>query len=241
MRQRSPNRHPDLATWPKARYPLDMWLKPSSVALLLLTCALPPAVQAHPHIFVDTSLALRIDDQGQLLGVEVSWAYDDFYSLLIFEDRQLDADFDGELTAAELQQLEAFDMQWDADFAGDIFLTQQDAPIALDGPEHLATEVSAGRITTRHFRPLSVPVPADQIVIQAYDPTYYTAYTVATRVSLPGGSPCSATVEAPNLDQAYTLVEETLYSLSSLEAEENYPEIGKSFADTVRIICDHGS
>lgn len=212
------------------RYLWDM-----RITALFLAALSAPAVQAHPHVFVDTSLALRIDATGQLLGVEVTWSYDDYYSFLILTDLALDEDADGELTAPELAELSGFDLQFNTEFKGDTYVTYDDIELPLGSPEHLETSVSLGRITTRHFRPLAHPAPADGLLIEAYDPTYYTAYTVDMRVATP--APCLAHVTPPNLDQAYTLVEETLYAMSAREAEENFPRIGRSFADKIHITC----
>ncbi len=218
-----------------------MRIKPFLAPLALAAAFAPAMTVAHPHVFVDLSLALRIDDQGQLQGLEVTWAYDDFYSLIIFEDRALDNDFDGELNTQELQQLQGFDLNWSEGYEGDTYVTRSEIPLALAAPQHMETTVSAGRITSTHFRPLAEPQDVDGLTIQVYDPTYYTAYTVGTRVRLPSASKCAASVQEPNLDQAYTLVEESLYSLSTEEAEDAFPEIGQSFADTIRISCAHGS
>ncbi|MQY42869.1 DUF1007 family protein [Epibacterium sp. SM1969] len=207
-------------------------------AFLLAALASPlsaPAVQAHPHVFVDTEIALRIDAAGQLLGVEVSWSYDDYYSFLVLTDLELDNDADGELTAPELATLAGFDLQLSEDFEGDTYVSYDDIALPLGAPEHLETNVSLGRITTRHFRPLLHPAPADGLLIEAYDPSYFIAYTVDMRVTTP--APCQAHVTPPNLDQAYTLVEETLYAMSARDAEENFPRIGRSFADKIHISC----
>src|SRR6056297_2811011 len=68
---------------------------------LLLTTLCAPAAWAHPHVFVDVTLRFLPDAEGRLTGVEVTWAYDDFFSLLVLEDRGLDADGDMILTEAE--------------------------------------------------------------------------------------------------------------------------------------------
>ncbi len=216
---------------------LRMFIRSRAPAIFALPfvslCA--PAL-AHPHIFVETGFALHINGSGEITGVDVTWSYDDFYSLLIFEDLLLDNDFDGKLTDAELGQLQGFDLNWQPDFAGDLYLTHGAAPVELGRPEHRATEVRNGRITTRHFRPLPQPIAANGVTLQAYDPTYYTAYTVALGVELASGD-CQASITAPDLNQAYTLVEELLYSMPAQDAEDAYPEVGQSFADTIQITC----
>ncbi|MBE1294942.1 DUF1007 family protein [Phycobacter azelaicus] len=205
------------------------------LAGLALLAGAPVNVQAHPHVFVDTGLALSIDAQGRLEAVEVTWAYDDFYSLLVFEDLGLDNDMDGLLNTAELGLLKGFDLNWVVGFEGDIYLRRGDTPISLLPPEHISTEVVDGRIITRHRRPLAGPVSADGVVIKAYDPTYYTAYTVNQGVTAGGG--CDVDITPPDLDRAYTLVEELLYAMPADQAEEAYPEVGAAFADTVHVIC----
>lgn len=203
--------------------------------LLALALLAPAGAGAHPHIFVDTGMKLVVSDGGQLQAVEITWAYDEFYSLLIFEDRGLDSDFDGSLTAEELAQLQGFDLAWSEGFQGDTYLTLGGEALGLGAPEHLSTEVKDGRITTRHRRVLTQPQAADGVVIKAYDPTYYTAYTVNQGLEVSGG--CQGSITPPNLDQAYTLVEELLYAMPANQAEEAYPEVGEAFADTVRLSC----
>lgn len=194
-----------------------------------------PAAVGHPHVFVATGLAAVTDGAGQLLGVEVTWEYDEYYSLLILEDLGLDEDFDGLLSAEELAALQGFDLNWQAGFEGDTYLTSGGAALALGAPEARDTTMAEGRIRSRHFRPLARPAAAEGVVIQAYDPTYYSAYTLSLGVE--AGAGCRAEVTPPDLDQAYSLVEELLYAMPADQAEDSFPEVGAAFADTVRLTC----
>ncbi|KIC21657.1 DUF1007 family protein [Leisingera sp. ANG-Vp] len=202
---------------------------------LAVSLLAPAAAGSHPHIFVDTAVKVVVSEAGELQAVEITWAYDEFYSLLIFEDRALDSDYDGTLTAEELAQLQGFDMSWVEGYEGDTYLTLDGEALALGAPEHLSTEVADGRITTRHRRALVQPQAADGVVIKAYDPTYYTAYTVNRGLEVTGG--CQGSITPPNLDQAYTMVEELLYAMPAEQAEESYPKVGEAFADTLRLSC----
>ncbi|UWQ46984.1 DUF1007 family protein [Leisingera aquaemixtae] len=205
------------------------------IPLLAAAVLAPQDAGSHPHIFVDTALKVIVSDSGQLEAVEITWAYDEFYSLLIFEDRGLDGDYDGALTAQELAKLRGFDMAWVEGFQGDTYLTRAGVVLELGAPEHLATEVADGRITTRHRRVLAEPQAADGVMIKAYDPGYYTAYTMTGGLEVSGG--CQASVTPPDLDAAYTKVEELLYAMPADQAEDAYPEVGEAFADTVRLSC----
>jgi ABC-type uncharacterized transport system substrate-binding protein len=201
-------------------------------AALALTLAAPWA-QAHPHVFVKTGLKLLADDDGRLIGVEVSWTYDDFYSLLLLEDMGLDPDGDGQLTDAELAQLDGFDLNWIEGYLGDLYLTVDQAHITLEPPQGRGTDVVAGQIVSRHFRGFA-PV-SGTVVVKAYDPTFYTAYDLQGGVIVPDG--CKVVVEPANLDRAYTMVEEALYANPAMPDDE-FPEVGEAFADVVEVTCN---
>ena len=203
-------------------------LIPAAFGLLLAA----PIAQAHPHVFVETGLKLVSDDAGRLVGIEVSWTYDDFYSLLLLEDMGLDPDGDGALSAEDLARLDGFDLQWIEGFQGDLYLTADGAPVELAHPEGRGTDVVAGRIITRHFR--SFAPQEGEVIVKAYDPTFYTAYDLEGGVSVPDA--CSLTIQPADLDRAYTMVEEALYKNPAMPDDE-FPEVGEAFADTVQVSC----
>ncbi len=195
-----------------------------------MLCA--PAAGAHPHIFVDTALRLVTDEAGQITGVEVSWTYDELYSLLVLEDMELDDDYDGVLTEAELKTLHGFDMNWVAGFAGDLYASDGADDLALGPPQPRDTAFEDGKIVTRHYRALEAgPVPT--ITLRAYDPTFYTAYDLTGGVHAPEG--CNVAIDRPDLDAAYAVVEEKLKDLPP--DPDDYPAVGDLFADTVRVTC----
>ncbi|WP_299729984.1 DUF1007 family protein [uncultured Tateyamaria sp.] len=204
-------------------------------APLLALCLffVPTLGQAHPHVFIDASLRAVVDADGMFKGLEVQWAYDDFYSLLIFADLELDSDGDGRLRPDEVKRLEGFDLQWVDGYEGDSYASLNGRPVALGAPQSRGTRVEGGRIITTHFRPANAPAAGLQI--KAYDPTFYTAYELAGQVEVDG--PCTARIEAADLDAAYTKLEELLYATPESEATDYYPEVGESFADTVMLSC----
>lgn len=201
--------------------------------LVLLVPVLPVAATAHPHIFIDTKLRLQLGADGSFEGIEISWTYDDFYSLLLLTDMGLFTDASGALDDSGLAELDGFDMQWVEGFAGDTFATRDGLPVTLGPPEGRGVSVENGLITSVHYRRASGPM--DGLVIKAFDPTFYTAYSLIGPVEV--DADCSVTVEAPDLDAAYTMVEQLLYATPAADAEDNFPEVGEAFADTVRVSC----
>ena len=195
---------------------------------------LPTGALPHPHIFVETGLVPVLDGNGRLTGVEVTWRYDALYSLLVLEDLELDDDYDGKLTEDELRQLAGFDQNWVEGYAGDLTVHQGAMMLTLGPPEARGTEFADGMITSRHFRKIQGGVAGQPWLLQAFDPTYYTAYDLGLGVKVPEG--CDVSVTAADLERAYTLVEEALYATPA-DPEGNFPEVGEAFADKVELSC----
>ncbi|MDT8329245.1 MAG: DUF1007 family protein [Roseovarius sp.] len=189
---------------------------------------------AHPHIFVDVALRFSADAEGRLAGVEVTWSYDDFFSLMILSDMGLDPDGDGVLSAAELAKLKGFDLvEWPEGFEGDLFIYQGETKIALDHPVPTGVVVNEGRITATHTRSFGPP-SGDTLRIEAYDPTYYVAYSLAGPITLPGG--CTHTITKPDLDESQETFRQML---SSMTAEQEFAgvDVGNLYSDSLSVTC----
>ncbi|MCC1493221.1 DUF1007 family protein [Cognatishimia sp. F0-27] len=202
------------------------------VVLCAATLATSPVAVAHPHVFVDTTLAVVVED-GRAVRVDVTWRWDDFFSLLIFADKGLDPDGDAVLTQAELDQLQGFDFEvWPEGFEGDLYAyAAGDVKIPLEYPVIGEISVEEGRIVSRHSRALDAP--ADGLELLQYDPTYYVAYSVVPRVDVSDG--CEAEVVPHDAEAAAEIVEEELNTMP--EDMFEIMQVGRHFADRVRISC----
>ncbi len=219
-------------------------LRPYLSACLIAAGA--PAT-AHPHVFIDTSLEFIFDDKGRVAAVKVAWVYDEFTSMLTLSDKGLDPDGDGKLTAEEEAQLSGFDMQWDADFAGDLYLLDgvDGAPLALGRPEGWSARAFGGQIISTHLRHLSEPwTPGEKpLVAQVYDPTYYSSYTILGTPLLTGREDCAATVFEPDLGAAEKVLQEALGEYTADQSglvEQDFPHVGAVFAEEARVTCGGG-
>ena len=207
--------------------------------VMFLLSALPLA--AHPHIFVDTGLDLRFDADGRLTEVRVTWAYDDFYSLLITEDRGLDPDFDGVLTDAEKADLQGFDMNWSEGFNGDLVILQDGEALALSGPMQATAVYAEGRITTTHVRKVKDASATAEIEVKPYDRTFYTAYDVTLPVTIEGTEACRHRIKIPDMDAGLTALSAQLSELDADMTEEEaaaMPDVGVLLSSTVVVTCD---
>lgn len=201
---------------------------------------MPGLVAAHPHIFIETRVEVVLNDQGQVLGVEIEWTYDEFFSLILLEDLELDADLDFVLTAEEQGILEAEVMGWPAHFSGDLLVEGPQGAAELGMREKHTVNYVDGRVVEQHFRPLKEPLSAvDGASVRVFDPTYYTAYVLTGDITMTGFEGCEALVTPADLDAAYSLIDELLYGTPAdqLDPDDPFPEVGANFADMITVTC----
>ena len=205
-----------------------------------LACCLPAAsAVAHPHVFVVTAVNVIYED-GRPAAVELSWIYDEYFSLLLTADLGIDLDGDLVLTSEEEAILASAVTDWPADFDGDLEVMQDGSVLSLGPKRDHRMEFRDGIVHEIHTRPLPEGLPDTDLTVRVYDPNYYTAYEVAEPVLVTGAEGCAATVTPPNLYEAYALVEELLYGrpASDVGPGEKFPEVGVKFAATITVSCD---
>lgn len=198
--------------------------------------ALPTLGFAHPHIFVDTDMILRVDEEGALYEVELAFAYDEFFSLLIIEDMGVDPDGDGILTEAEKAKLFGFDVaNWPDGFEGDFYVGVNGENVSMQRSMAIGLDVVDGKLVATQTRPIPF-VEASQAVIRQYDPTFYVHYTLQN-VSVEG--PCESKIDAHDPSAGDRAVEEALKTVSDDVIDTL--ELGIYYADTIRLTCSAGS
>ena len=172
--------------------------------MTLFSCLAAGPALAHPHVFIDTGIEIILNDRNEATGLRISWTYDDLYSLYIVGDMGLDPDWDGTLTPEEVAQLSGFDMKWIEGFEGDTYALMAGVPLKLSGPRDWTAGYAGGKITSTHVRDFATPVPVAEVplIVQAYDPGYYSAYTIPGDPVVTGGAGCTAQVFVPDLDEA---------------------------------------
>lgn len=207
---------------------------------LALVAGLADPALSHPHIYIDTGVEVLFDSEGRATAVEVTWVYDEFYSLSVLAELGLDPDGDGALTEPELAAISGFDMNWIEGFAGDTYVLADDLPVALGPPRDWSAGYSDGRLLSTHLRDLNPVVDPRKarLVVQAYDPGFYSAYTIVGPAVLTGIAGCSAAIYGPDLDAADEQLRAALAEYGADEdVELDFPAVGAAFADEVRVSC----
>ncbi len=209
------------------------------MAFLSLCLVAGPAL-AHPHVFIDTRIEVILNDRNEATGLRVSWTYDDLYSLYIVGDMGLDTDWDGKLTTEEEAKLSGFDMEWIEGFEGDTYPLMAEKPLVLSAPRDWTAAYGEGKITSTHVRDFAAPVPVGDVplVVQVYDPGYYTAYSIPFDPVVTGGTGCLAQVYVPDMDSASEALQAALAEYTpDVDLEAEFPAVGANFAEEVRVTC----
>lgn len=206
----------------------------------LVAATAGPAV-AHPHVFIDATVEVIFDAEGRASALRIGWTYDDLFSLVMVEERGLDPDYDGTLTAEETARLSGFDMNWDPGFPGDTYALLGEAPLDLSRPKDWTAVYADGRITSTHLRSFDQPVDlgAGPLVVQVYDPGFYTAYGIVGTPVLTGREGCVAEVFEPDRAAADAILTAAIEELAgSPDVEGDFPAVGAAYAEEVRVTCD---
>ncbi|WP_181318169.1 DUF1007 family protein [Pseudogemmobacter blasticus] len=212
-----------------------------ALALTIAAALLPQGAAAHPHVWIDTTVEVVLDDADRAVAVRIGWTYDSFFSLSVIADRGFDTDGDGQLSAAEVAALAGFDMQWPPGVPGDTYALTETRDLVLGPPEDWTAAYDGERITTTHLRRLPEPVEigTGTFFVQVYDTGFYTAYTIVGHPLLTGGTgACKAQAWEPDLDAADEALKEALKEYSAdQDVEADFPAIGRAYAEEVRVTC----
>ncbi|TGD44145.1 DUF1007 family protein [Pseudotabrizicola sediminis] len=212
-------------------------LRAVCVAVIL---SAPVGAAAHPHVFIDATIEVIFDAEGRAEAVRIGWTYDSLFSMTYVAEQGLDPDFDGVLTPEEEAALAGFDMEWHAEFAGDTYALLGDVPLGLSQPVESTAAYQDGSLVSTHLRRLSEPVALGEgeLVVQVYDPSFYTSYLIAGTPVLTGRTGCRVQVYEPDRAAADARLEAALQELAgSADAETEFPAIGSAYAEEARISC----
>jgi ABC-type uncharacterized transport system substrate-binding protein len=210
----------------------------STIQTLTVVACSAGAAQAHPHVFVDAEVRFVLSDET-LTSLRVSWTYDAFTSLVLFEALELDQDGDGVLSAADLAVVAAGETEWPEGYKGDVYLEVDDLPIQLDPPSNASADVNDERISVHFDMALASPLDLsdEEAVLRFYDPLFFYAYT-ATQATMTGlqGTACRSEIQPFEPDAATARLQRQLAALSREETPEQ-ADVGRLFADLVVLSC----
>lgn len=198
-------------------------------------CAASP-LAAHPHVFVDARAGFQFAEDGRLAGLRITWTYDAFTSLTLFDVLDLDKDGDGALNDDDRAAIVAGETGWADDYKGDTYLERDGADVALARPLNGKAWLKEDRITVTFDLPLAAPMDVTgDVILKLYDPFYYYAYTVVGLDEASAGG-CTAKLVSFVPEEASSELQSLLAKLSRDETPEQ-EGVGRYFADQVKLSC----
>ncbi|MBI6630835.1 DUF1007 family protein [Pontibaca salina] len=206
--------------------------------LLCLMCLGDPA-KAHPHVFVDARTGFIFDDSGHLRALHISWTYDEFTTLILFETLSLDKDGDGFLNDEDRAAVIEGETNWGPEYKGDTYLEVAGQDYPLGRPEAAVVTLEKNRLEVSFELPLSQPVTIDSTpaILRLYDPVFYYAYTILPAndgQKLP--EDCYAQIISFEPSAAESELQQLLAALSR-EEMPTQQNVGRLFSDEVRLTC----
>lgn len=212
---------------------------------LALIWFLPAMASAHPHMFIQTAVAVLFNDAGLATGIRVTWTYDSFTSLQVLTDHGISEDANGQISAADLATLNGFDMTWQPGYQGDSYARLDQQALTLSGPQDWTLSYSDGVISTTHRRDFAQALDLrDHVLgVATYDPSYYVLYDLSPSIALvnpPPAGRCRAIYKPADTAKAKLDLEAKLRALQG-DPELAFPAVGKQFAAEAWILCASGS
>ena len=176
---------------------------------MLFAMCLGGVAKAHPHVFVDARTGFVFGSDRQLEAIKVSWRYDDFTTLVLFETLELDLDQDGQLNDADRVKILEGETNWPQDYKGDIYLEVLGKDYPLGRPKAAAVKLNANQI----------------------------AYTIVSAKASPDlPEDCEAQIVHFEPTKAERVLQDMLAALGRDDSPE-IENVGRLFSDEVQLTC----
>jgi ABC-type uncharacterized transport system substrate-binding protein len=207
--------------------------------LICVALCLGGPAKAHPHVFVDARTGFIFGADGQLEALRISWTYDEFTTLILFESLNLDQDGDGQFSDSDRAAIIAGETNWDRAYKGDVYLEFAGQDYPLGRPEAAAVTLNNNQVEVSFDLPLSHPLRIDNtsVFLRLYDPFFYYAYTIVPPTdppNMPEGCQAEIVPFEPNAAESALKDKLAALGLDEIPAVEN---VGRLFSDEVRLTC----
>jgi ABC-type uncharacterized transport system substrate-binding protein len=207
--------------------------------LICVALCLGGPAKAHPHVFVDARTGFIFGADGQLEALRISWTYDEFTTLILFESLNLDQDGDGQFSDSDRAAIIAGETNWDRAYKGDVYLEFAGQDYPLGRLEAAAVTLNNNQVEVSFDLPLSHPLRIDNtsVFLRLYDPFFYYAYTIVPAINppnLPEGCQAEIVPFEPNAAESALKDKLAALGLDEIPAVEN---VGRLFSDEVRLTC----
>ena len=137
---------------------------------ILLLFGLFVFASAHPHMFIDTEMEVRLQ-HNVLDGIGITWYFDPMFTAAITTD--FDTDGNGHFSQEETEAVyaNAFSNLQSSDYF--TFLTIDSSTLTPGVIEEFSVFMNEGALVYSFFCPFNTPVTGGDLRVAIYDCTYY--------------------------------------------------------------------
>ena len=217
------------------RKPLRALGLAATAAAALVTAGIA-SVQAHPHVWISATSDVVFNEEGKVIAIDVSWEFDEFYSLTAVEG--MDTDGNGAYEASELEPLARENITALEEFGYFTEISNGTTKVKPARVEEFQSTFKDGLLSLVFRVPLSEPLDPKKAVVtyKMYDPSFFIAIEYAPKNpigaigTLPKG--CALKVVAADGDSDdLPFTEEDFVNAIQTQG------LGGVYAETARIDC----
>jgi len=197
----------------------------------------PLPALAHPHVFAEASLEVKLDSGALVHSLRHVWRFDDLFSSTVLVE--FDKNKDLKLDETELQQVADTIFASLAEFDYFQLVSSQGKNVAMKPPEHLiATFENNQLVVFFESQPVEPLKLAGKVDFGVYDPTFYTAidFTEDANMIVDGlPASCKRQVIRPDPDEAIAQNQQNLTDEFFNDPSGN--DLGSIFATRLELDC----
>lgn len=196
----------------------------------------PAPANAHPHVWISASSDVVFNDDGKVIAIDVTWVFDEFYSLTAVEG--MDTDGNGGYDGDELQPLAQENITALQEYGYFTAITSGSDEVKPGVVTQYQSTYKDGELSLIFRVPLTEPLDPKKAKVsyRMYDPSFYIAIEYAPKdpVSAFGAMPkeCTVKVTAADGDSDDVDISEQAF-VDALQTEG----LGGLYAETATVVC----
>ena len=190
---------------------------------------------AHPHVFVDARTEIVYDGNGAIAAVKQAWTFDDMFSAFAVQGL---TETNGSYSREALAPVAKVNVESLSEFAYFTYGKANGKKLDFTGPTDYWLSFADKRLTLHFTLPLKQAMPARNLSVEIYDPTFYVDFTFVADAPVkldaaPQG--CKLTVRSSAAaNQAATSQTLSESFFATLNAQSDY---GARFANRAMVFC----
>lgn len=197
-------------------------------------------VAAHPHVFIESTTKILMNENHEISGFRHFWKFDDQYTAFALVG--MDVNKDGVYSSKELEPLARENMESLHEFGFFTFASQNSKKQSFKSPSNYVLKYDEKVLTLEFTLLLETPIKAlaNPVKFSIYDPEFFIAFLEPKNqkpVQLASTAPknCLFEKQLPKMDQT-NLVESRLGQTPDFTNEEN-KGAGSLFSPTFVVSC----